>query len=448
MKILKLHLAILFSQAMLSGVAMSQNYKIVQTNSFSGQKSSSTVYVRGSRKRTESSGFMGMGGDVATVEQCDLKRNIKISDKKRMYFIEPFDTDEDATPAARPTPTPRPAPTPRSTPAVTRGGTVTYVSSINDTGERKQMFGLTARHIKTSMTVESSPDACSKNDMKMETDGWYVDLPEFSCPVSFRPQVPQRPGRADGGCRDKVLYRTSGGGRLGFPLSVTQTMSMGGGFSSNQTTETLEFSRAPLDPALFDIPQGYALAASEQDLYSQPDISAIIAAQQGRKDGETVEKPGKSLPSDSRTTVSMTKPPGTIRIGVLPPTNRGDSVSTADLQSFLSRKITGSNLEAIAVSSAAEAATYNCDYILSSELSKLKQSTASKVGGLFGRVTGVDTSGSTKYEAEVSFKLVQAATGKQIVQDKASTKTDGPAEKAAEAVLTMEASKIAGAVRP
>ena len=76
-------------------VSSAQNYKIKQTISMNGQTMSSTTFVKGSRKRTETSGMMGMGGDVANIEQCDLKRNVKVSDTKRMYFVEPFATDAD-----------------------------------------------------------------------------------------------------------------------------------------------------------------------------------------------------------------------------------------------------------------------------------------------------------------------------------------------------------------
>ncbi|MBK6749618.1 MAG: hypothetical protein IPG67_06310 [Acidobacteria bacterium] len=69
-----------------------QNYKIKQSTSISGQNFSSTVYVKGSRKRTESSGMMGMAG-MTDIEQCDLKRTIKVSDSKKLYFVEPFQTD-------------------------------------------------------------------------------------------------------------------------------------------------------------------------------------------------------------------------------------------------------------------------------------------------------------------------------------------------------------------
>src|SRR6266704_2163857 len=83
-----------------AGSVFAQNYKIKQTTTISGQKIESTVYVKNPRKRTESGGFMGMGADVVTIEQCDLKRTVKVNDKKKMYFIEPFATTSvDTTPA-------------------------------------------------------------------------------------------------------------------------------------------------------------------------------------------------------------------------------------------------------------------------------------------------------------------------------------------------------------
>ena len=376
-----------------------------------GQKMDSTTYVKGPRKRTESGGMMGMGGDVATVEQCDLKQNIKISDKKKMYAVEPFDTDAAQSAPVRSTdPKPKPAP-------VKRGGTVTYVSNITDTGERKQMFGVTARHIKSSMSVETSPDACSKENMKMETDGWYIDLPEFSCPVVMRPQMPGM-GGPRGGCQDKIEQRTTGGGKPGFPLSESRSMNMGDGqMSFTQTTETLEFSRSPLDAALFDIPQGYARTNNSQDLYGRPDFSAMMRGGQSTNDDE--DKP-KSTPSRSAPNMPMqigtpnAKKAGTIRIGVLAPTNRGgEAISITNMQAYLAQKLTSGNVEGIAVTSEADARSAGCDYVLSSDFSKLKQSTASKIGGMFGKVTNTDTSASRTYDTQVDFKLVSLKRGRR-----------------------------------
>lgn len=186
-----------------SSAAFAQNYKIKQSTSISGNKMESTVYVKGSRKRTENGGMMGMTNDVATIEQCDLKRTVQINDKKKLYYVDSTVVSEPSTAPVKKTPV--------AAGKATKGGTVTHTSSIIDTGERKQMFGLTARHIKTSMTVVSSPDACSKQDMKIETDGWYVDLPLFSCPFTPGPSSPMAPESPQPrGCEDRVITKSTG----------------------------------------------------------------------------------------------------------------------------------------------------------------------------------------------------------------------------------------------
>ncbi|MBS1796876.1 MAG: hypothetical protein JSS81_23825 [Acidobacteria bacterium] len=415
-----------------AGGVSAQNYKIRQTVTMNGQQSESTVYVKGSRKRTEGGGFMGMGGDVATVEQCDLRRDVKISDKKKMYAIEPYDDGSETPPAAPSKPT-----VGAKTPTV-KGGTVTYISNVTDTGERKQMFGMTARHIRTSMTMEASPDACMKSDMKVETDGWYIDLPEFSCPMTSRPQTTQMPrGATGGGCRDRIVFKTTGGGKLGFALQETRTFASGG-MSFTQTTETLEFSKATLDPALFEIPAGYALTGDANDLYGRPDYAAMA-----KTAGQT--EPGKPTIGTPIMTTNAKKP-GVIRIGVYAPTNRsGENVSTTNLQTFLIGRLTAGKIEAVAVGTEADARAAQCDYVLSSDFSKLKQSTASKIGGIFGKVTNTDTSATRNYDAQVDFKLVPLAGGKTI-SDKAANKTEGDVDRAAEAVLALEAQQILGAI--
>src|SRR4051794_5991558 len=74
-----------------------QNYKIKQTVNMNGQEMTNTTYVRGPRKRTETSGIMGMGGDIANIEQCDLKQNLRVNDKKKLYTVDPFDTGAGST---------------------------------------------------------------------------------------------------------------------------------------------------------------------------------------------------------------------------------------------------------------------------------------------------------------------------------------------------------------
>ena len=415
-------------------VVFGQNYKIKQSTSMQGMDMSSTVYVKGSRKRSESGGMMGMGSDVATIEQCDLNRTVQVSDKKKLYYV--METHEPSTkPAATPTKfsvTDKPK----------KGGTITYTSNITDTGERKQMFGLTARHLKTSMTTTSSPDACSPVNMSMETDGWYVDLPAFSCPAPI-PNNPYSYGGNKAGCQDTVVMKSTGGGKLGFPLELTQTMHSGNNtFSSTLTT--IEFSKAALDDALFNVPADYTLASNSQDLYGKPDFSAMMGGDQGTTDKNA--GPAKLGTPPMAPDDKGGKKPGTIRIGVLTPTVRNsDPISTPALQSYLVSQLTRGKTEAIAVSSEAEARAVGCDYFLTSDFTKLKQSTAGKIGGMFGGMTGAPTAG--KFDAQLDYSLVSLADGKSVVKAKAATKTETEVNQAAQATLSIEAQAVLAAAK-
>lgn len=417
--------------------AQQVTYKITQTMSMGGmpQPMTTTTYVKGSRKRTEAGAVMGMGGDVATIEQCDLKQNVQVNDKKKLYHIDPMDDGGGATP------TRNTATGGRST-AVKKGGTVTVISNITDTGERKQMFGMTARHIKTSMSMEASPDACNPGDMKTETDGWYIDLPEFSCPLPMRP-MQYGPG-ARGGCQDHFVYRNSGGGKIGFPLE--QTMSMNGGMT--QTIHTTDFSRAPLDQMLFDVPTGYTAVTDSSQLYGQPDMSAIMAGMKNGNMGDDEQNNNRSSGDMGNMGNPRASNPAFngIKVAVLIPTNRGDNVSTSGLQSYLVDRLTGGNVMGIAASSEAEARSMGATYILWTDISKLKQSTGGKIGGMFGHAVGVPTGGGN-YDAQVEYKLVKVADGSTVLASKATSKSENDAQRAAEAILGQEASAVLGAAK-
>ncbi len=141
------------------------------------------------------------------------------------------------------------------TAAPRKGGVVTITRTSTDTGERQEMFGYKARHIKTTMAMESTPDACNQSHMKMETDGWYADLCSgFSCSdESYRALACGGGGKR--GCRDRIVMKGGGGGALGYPLKQTMTMvSEHGTFTT--TTEVVELTNTTLDAPLFEMPPG------------------------------------------------------------------------------------------------------------------------------------------------------------------------------------------------
>jgi hypothetical protein len=376
--------------------------------------------IKGARERSEQR--MGYGYDMVTITQCDLKRTIQVSDSAKKYLINPIET-ADATPKA--TPTPPTAPTP-ATPT-RQGGIVTYTSSTIDTGERKEMFGFTARHVKSTTTIQSSPDACSPVNQRMELDGWYIDLNvELDCRLGRPPVVPSRmPAR--GGCRDQTRFRHEGTGRVGFPLIETMKMyGENGQVMFSTTKEALELSRQPLDSALFDAPAGYTQVMSQQELFATPSVGDIIS---GRTEGPA------AVPSTSPSGAE-TKKPGSMRIGVAQLNNKtGKVVALDSLRARLMGQLETAGFDPIALNGSsqmeadAEAKAKQCDFILLTDLTSLK---SSKLGGMFGRVTGVDAGAKT--EAKVEFKLYAVGESSPRLQSSATAKEEGEEASAGTAV--------------
>ena len=138
------------------------------------------------------------------------------------------------------------------------GGTMAIWIESTDTGERRQMFGHTVRHIITKERRVPRSGACSYGS-ESETDGWYMDyasLPEWRRP---------HPGNffvTAGNCLDKIEVHRSGV-EPGFPLKVTTTFHgdiPGPGpknITNTSTLEVIEFKEAPLDPSLFTVPSDF-----------------------------------------------------------------------------------------------------------------------------------------------------------------------------------------------
>lgn len=378
----------------------------------SGQSMETTTMLKGARERSElKMGYM----DMISITQCDLKRTIQISDSARKYVITPMET---ADPTAN-----SGAVAPVTAEPVRAGGVVTYNSTALDTGERKEMFGFTARHVKTTLAIEPSPDACSPVKQRMETDGWYIDLAfGLKCETTGS-QTMSRPS-AVGGCRDKVRFNRQGAARTGYPLLETTTMyGPNGQVTYTTTKEVIELSRAPLDAALFDVPAGYVETKNSQELYAMPSAEAMMS--QATNDREPRE-PSQSNLSNARNA----KAAGAIRVGVVRLNNKTDrGVSLESLRERLISGIQGSGVEAIGlnatspVEAEAEAKARQCDFILYTDIAVLKISAAKKIGGMFGRVAGVG--GIDKTEAKVEYRLFAVGETAARLQSAASAKEEG-----------------------
>jgi hypothetical protein len=401
-----------------------------------GQDLETTTMIKGARERSET--HTGYGMDLVNLTQCDLKRTVQISDQTRKYLITPMDAGDSTANSGTDV-----ADTSGSS---RRSGVITYVMTSTDTGERKEMFGFQARHVKTSISIESSPDACNPMKQRMETDGWYIDLTfGLNCEVG-RPQMMGVPP-ARGGCQDRVSYKRVGAGRTGYPLIETMTSyGPNGSVVSSTTKEVIELSREPLDAALFDVPAGYVETKNAQELYGMPSMDAMMS--QTAKGRPPVEDDQGNAPHGGNV-----KTPGTIRVGVVQINNKTDhQVSTESLRERLLGEIQSSGIDAISLnaSSPAEAETEakakQCDFILYTDITALKISAAKKLGGVFGRTTGVGSGGIDKTEAKVEFKLFAVNETSPRLQSAASAKEEGD-EASAGTAIDQEAKMVSAEAR-
>src|SRR5215204_1015017 len=160
----KIYIFAAFVISMACSASVFADVKIKSKQTMSGQSYENTTYIKGKRQRTEM-----MNGMMITLTQCYLRRGVQINPNTKTYMVNPFNTTVEMVtkPAAT---------TVDKNGVVQSGGTVTSTVTTKDTGERKQMFGYTARHLIITMETASSPDACTKSNSKMETDGWYIDF--------------------------------------------------------------------------------------------------------------------------------------------------------------------------------------------------------------------------------------------------------------------------------
>ena len=413
-------------------VSAMADIKITTKNTAAGHSYEGTTYIKGERERTE-----GLGGMVM-IYQCDLKRYLQLFSTSRRYMVTPINQDSGAA-EGRAQPESRPQPQPQ--PATRKGGIVTFTTTINDTGERKQMFGFTARHIKTTMTKEATPDACDPKSMKIETDGWYIDLQYgFHCSTD-RPAVPAAPSqRAKPDCEDQIRFKRAGGGKLGYPLDVTTTIYTEDGKSFTTSAQVTDLSTTTLDAALFDVPDGYTEAKSYQELMGAPSAGSIAAQYRGA-----------SMPGRGESTGA--KAASGVRVGVVMVSNKTDAnLATDSLQQSLVARLSGGNVDAVPLTSSspeavtAEAKQKQCDYVLYTDVSDVKKpSTAAKIGGFIGRKSGAGSAG--KVEANINYRLFKIGATTPAVQSSSQGKDDLSADAAVSSALEGEAKSVLSAVR-
>lgn len=424
-----------------------QNYKVRQVANMMGMKVESTISVKGSRKRTEGMGMMGIGMNQVIIEQCDLKRTIKLNDSKKIYFIEPFDKPDQNAVESEPTENGSAlGNVSKSTTKSkkTNSGTITVSNIIQSAGPDKKMFGLNAKHLIATQKLIPSPDACSmKDSIVIKTEGWYVELPLFMCPLRFDiKKIPNFQGM-QGDCNDKIILKSSGSGKMDFPLTQTTTIISGQPQDKNNNfqigIETLDLSTEPLDDKLFDIPAGYKEVKDEADLMDKINPAEMLKQMKnlGTQQQES-QSNGVSIVS------SEDKKSGSIRVGVVVPKSDQQLESTT-LQNKIVNLFKADRIDAVAIMDEGDAAKMKCDYILRTEYTKI--AAGNKLGGFIKAIKNADPNALSSYNVEGMITLLNASNGSVQSQQKMEGKYDGKITDAASQAVEQNLFKVTKSIK-
>ena len=232
-----------------AAAAEASDITIRTRTTFSGRPAIAQVavlQVKGPRQRvvrTFGGPTAGDAGLPAVITQCDARRVVLVNDKKRLYAISSV---WDGGPILA-------AEVGWTTPD-TRPVAETITIDAVDTGDRRAFGALVARRVVTTTTTTERQEG--RRTATRVQDGWYIDLPSERC------EAERGAGYAflmNGAASGRTEIKWKGTAKTGWPVIETvRSVDAAGTFVS--TTSLVEFSEAPLDAALFDVPPGYRAA--------------------------------------------------------------------------------------------------------------------------------------------------------------------------------------------
>ena len=250
--------------------------KITVRRVISGHSIEQTTYWQPDRKRMEYRNSSGdrLGPRLAAVIRCDLGKIFELNLDSSEYVSAPYPP----LPLTREEMRARGLDGRRilwSEKPLLRIETKTV-----DTGERKQLFGHTARHVITTRT-QTPLQGSNSQPQESVRDGWYIDLnQQISCDSSYMP-----PGRVHANYYDIAAFSSHSFGsqankddvmekpefvnigkpEMGFALEALETSTSAyksadgttRQASSKDQTIVTDLKEGALDPALFQIPHGF-----------------------------------------------------------------------------------------------------------------------------------------------------------------------------------------------
>lgn len=324
----------------------------------------STVYIKGMRMRTDSQmqvpkiGMFSGGMKTVTfsdIMQCDKQRTITFSSDKKKYYQDSFG-----------------GPSSQDVQKLKKGGYVTMTGSVTDTGNRAKLFGYEAKHLKQIFTITPSKDACMKENLTVEMEGWYADLPEFTCPIKRKVQDFEM----DTKCYDQVIDQVKGA-ITGFALKEIKKITMQGQTITLEE-EVVSINKTTLADSLFEAPANYTAANTLKEIQDDTDGESNSQMSMPSEPNISTNTSTSSFPMPAAGIEAAPigeKKAGMIRIGVVmpkvtTPESKNDPSSGEDIaiasRNYLVELLKTENIEAIALESNSEdeAKKRACDYIL------------------------------------------------------------------------------------
>ena len=365
----------------------------------------STVYVKEQQERRD---MDMMGQNLSTITNCERRQTLTINWKCKLYLAAPLDPEGGPM---------MPAMSPRGAEPERKGGLVVVENEFRDTGERKTLFGLPARHVIMNMKMDAKEGSCNPGHTEIENDLWVVNVTQPACrrkPGEGAPPVPQR-----GGCRDQYQHTSRGNASLAFGLPVVAKMTFTTPQGQRQTmmTEIKDLSVGPLEASLFEIPAGFQEAKSQQDLYMcGMGMGQMAETMRQAQQAARAERAPSAEPSTR-------KGSGEWRIGVIL-TDRSGRLDSAMLANRLVADIKEiEGFDAVRIDSRTppeiqqEATEKKCNFLLYADIREAKSS-GSGLGGVLGRRAGIGGRLDAKHNIGMDYRLTLAPPpGEEVARD-------------------------------
>jgi hypothetical protein len=243
----------------------------------SGMSGEQTIYIRGDRERmdyrnatggamrADGSSDVRYGPHIASITRCDLGQILELNLDAREYRAVPYPPNpltKEQTEARGITPQVGASSEP----------TLLIETTTVVTGERREVFGHTARRVLT--TRKQTPlEGSQSQPQETVTDGWYIDLDNrISCDRKWREgehaYIYVR-SSTDGRAPDRAKFVDVGKPETGFAIerktTTRGTYAMPDGTRRESTTTSemtvTQLEEGPLDPALFEVPAGFRQVA-------------------------------------------------------------------------------------------------------------------------------------------------------------------------------------------